>query len=80
MCAFFVLNPHKALHPFRTEWTKVGTRGCKLRPLKAFLVVSLHVPLFQRVRTLEPICNYVNVKCSCHLILRIISVTSTFTV
>ena len=49
--------------------------------LKAFLVVSLHVPLFQRVRIISNhFCHYVNVKCSRLLILRSISVTSTFTV
>ena len=32
------------------------------------------------LNNLEPICNYVNVKCSRLVILRIISVTSTFTV
>ena len=37
-------------------------------------------PLPKSSNNLEPICNYVNIKCSLLVILRIISVTSTFTV
>ena len=49
--------------------------------LMIFLVVSWHVPSFPKSsNNLEPICNYVNVKCSWLVILRIISVTRTFTV
>ena len=60
-------------------------KGNPIRPLLTFLVVSLHVPFCQRVRIISNRfvinnVNYVNVKCSWLVILRIISVTNTFTV